>query len=216
MPKKIVYLILVLLLLVVLTGCAGASDPAEVAPPPAAEEAAEEEVVPTDTAVPASEAPAEEETVAEEGETPMEMTITSPAFMEGEAVPLKFSCDGDNLSPELIWSGIPEGTASLVFIMDDPDAPVGLWVHWVLFNLPANSSGLAEGATGQGVDGLNSWGETGYGGPCPPGGTHRYFHKLYALDVTLELESGATKDAVEAAMEGHILSQAELMGTYTR
>ena len=216
MPKKIVYLILVLLLLVVLTGCAGASDPAEVAPPPAAEEAAEEEVVPTDTAVPASEAPAEEETVAEEGETPMEMTITSPAFMEGEAVPLKFSCDGDNLSPELIWSGIPEGTASLVFIMDDPDAPVGLWVHWVLFNLPANSSGLAEGATGQGVDGLNSWGETGYGGPCPPGGTHRYFHKLYALDVTLELESGATKDAVEAAMEGHILSQTELMGTYTR
>ena len=203
--------------MVALAGCAGASDPAEVAPPPAEEEAAEEEeVVPTDTAVPASEAPTEEETVAEEGETPMEMTITSPAFMEGEAVPQKFSCDGDNLSPELIWSGIPDGTASLVFIMDDPDAPVGLWVHWVLFNLPANSTGLAEGAIGQGVDGLNSWGETGYGGPCPPGGTHRYFHKLYALDTTLDLEAGATVDTIEAAMEGHILSQAELMGTYTR
>ena len=219
MPKKTIYLILVIFLLVALVGCSGASDPAEVAPPPA-EEAAVEEVVPADTAVPATEAPAEEEADAEEteaeGETPMEMTLSSPAFMEGEAIPLKFSCDGENLSPELIWSGIPEGTASLVFILDDPDAPVGVWVHWVLFNLPADSAGLAEGATGQGVDGLNSWGETGYGGPCPPGGTHRYIHKLYALDIILDLEAGATVDAIEAAMEGHILNQAELMGTYTR
>jgi len=225
MPKKIVYVILVSCLLVALTACGGAPDPAEVAPPPAEEEAAVEEEVPADTAVPATEAPTEEEAVAEETEaeetseeeeTPMEMTITSPAFMEGEAIPLKFSCDGDDMSPELIWSGIPEGTASLVFILDDPDAPVGLWVHWVLFNLPADSTGLAEGATGQGVDGLNSWGQTGYGGPCPPGGTHRYFHKLYALDITLDLDAGASKDAIETAMEGHILNQAELIGTYTR
>ena len=219
MPKKIIYLILVIFLLVALVGCSGASDPAEVAPPPA-EEAAVEEVVPADTAVPATEAPAEEEVVVEEteaeGETPMEMTLTSPAFVEGEAIPLKFSCDGDNVSPELIWSGISEGTSSLVFILDDPDSPGGVWVHWALFNLPANSTGLAEGATGQGLDGLNSWGQTGYGGPCPPGGTHRYVHKLYSLDIILDLETGATVDAIEAAMEGHILNQAELMGTYTR
>ena len=219
MPKKMVYIILVLFLMLAGAGCSGTPDPAEVVPPPAEEAAAEEVVVPADTAVPPTEAPKEEEATVEESteeESPMEMTITSPAFSEGEAIPTKFSCDGDDVSPELNWSGIPEGTASLALIMDDPDAPVGLWVHWVLFNLPPDSAGLAEGAAGVGLDGLNSWSTTGYGGPCPPGGTHRYFHKLYALDTNLELEAGASKDALEAAMDGHILAQAELMGTYTR
>ena len=146
----------------------------------------------------------------------MEMTLTSPAFSEGDPIPIQCSCDGTDISPELIWSGIPEGTASLALIMDDPDAPVGLWVHWVLFNIPADSPGLAEGVTGQGEDGQNSWKRTGYGGPCPPGGTHRYFFKLYALDIKLDLEAGATKEALENALEGHILAQVELMGTYSR
>jgi Raf kinase inhibitor-like YbhB/YbcL family protein len=159
---------------------------------------------------------AEEASEEGEGEPMKELTITSPAFTEGEPIPVKFSCDGDDVSPELVWDGVPEGTASLALIMDDPDAPVGTWVHWVLFNLPPDNTGLPEGVTGLGVDGLNSWGTTGYGGPCPPGGTHRYFFKLYALDTTLELDAGATKDALEGAMEGHILAQAELMGTYTR
>jgi Raf kinase inhibitor-like YbhB/YbcL family protein len=219
MPRKITSIILFCALTVALVSCAG-PEPAE--PPAAVEEkAAEEEVVPADTAVPPTEAPAEEESEAEETDTeeegePMDMTITSPAFAEGEAIPVQFSCDGENYSPELIFEGIPEGTASLVFILDDPDASVGTWVHWVLFNLPSESTGLAEGSTGVGVDGLNSWDRTGYGGPCPPGGTHRYVFKLYALDVVLDLEAGASTAALEAAMEGHILAQAELMGTYTR
>lgn len=146
----------------------------------------------------------------------MEMTLTSPAFSEGDPIPVQFSCDGTDTSPELIWSGIPDGTASLALIMDDPDAPVGLWVHWVLFNIPADITGLVEGVTDQGEDGQNSWNRTGYGGPCPPGGTHRYFFKLYALDITLDLETGATKEALESAMDGHILAQVELMGTYSR
>ena len=221
MPKKITTLILVFFFLIALAGCAG-PEPAEHPAPPAEEEAIVEEIIPTDTAIPPTEAPAAEETDAEdtdakeEGETAMEMTITSPAFQEGEAIPVQFSCDGDNYSPELVWFGVTEGTASLAFIMDDPDAPVGTWVHWVLFNLPPDSTGVAEGATGVGVDGQNSWTVTGYGGPCPPGGTHHYFFKLYAIDTVLELEAGATAEALVAAMDGHILGQAELMGTYTR
>ena len=215
MLKKSFYWILVLFLLIALAGCSPAPDPTEAAPPAAEEEAAVEEAPPEDTPVPPTEAPPTEEPTPEE-ETMMEMTITSPAFTAGDPIPVQFSCDGENYSPELVWNGIPEGTASLAFIMDDPDAPVGLWVHWVLFNLPADSTGLPEGAAGVGVDGLNSWGETGYGGPCPPGGTHRYFFKLYALDTTLDLPAGTAKDALEAAMEGHILAQAELMGTYSR
>jgi len=207
--------------MIALSGCAS-PEPAEPPAPPVEEEAVVEEITPTDTAIPPTEAPAAEETYAEEadaeeeGETDMEMIITSPSFQEGEAIPVHFSCDGNNNSPELAWSGVPDGTASLALIFDDPDAPIGTWVHWVLFNLPPDSTGLAEGATGIGVDGQNSWTTTGYGGPCPPGGTHRYFFKLYALDTVLELEAGATVDALEAAMEGRILGQAELMGTYTR
>ena len=226
MLKQMTYWILIIILVVLLAGCSGSPDPTEISPLPK-EDAPEEEIIPTETALPptessdaeetdADETKAEETNAEEEGETLMKMTITSPVFNEGEPIPVQFSCDGDDISPELIWSGIPEGTASLALIMDDPDAPVGTWVHWVLFNLPADSSGLPEGVTGLGEDGQNSWNRTGYGGPCPPGGTHRYFFKLYALDINLDLEAGATKEVLENAMESHILTQVELMGTYSR
>ena len=146
----------------------------------------------------------------------MAITITSSAFSEGSMIPRQYTCDGEDISPELDWFGTPEGTVSLALIMDDPDAPMGTWVHWVLYNLPMDLSGLREGMTGVGLDGSNSWGTTGYGGPCPPSGTHRYFFKLYALDINLDFESIVDKAALEAAMEGHILGQAELMGTYSR
>lgn len=151
-----------------------------------------------------------------EGEGPMRMALTSPAFNNGEPIPERFTCDGEDISPELDWFGIPEGTVSLALIMDDPDAPVGTWVHWVLYNLPMDLTGLRESMTGVGVDGNNSWNRTGYGGPCPPSGTHRYYFKLYALDVNLDLEPGADKKALLAAIEGHVIGQAELMGTYSR
>lgn len=221
MPKQMAYWMLVCCLVLGLVGCTGAPEPTEVSAP-VVEDGAEEETIPTETAIPPTESSDAEETEAEEtssedeGESPMEMTLTSPAFSEGDPIPVQFSCDGTDTSPELIWSGIPDGTASLALIMDDPDAPVGLWVHWVLFNIPADVTGLAEGVTDQGEDGQNSWNRTGYGGPCPPGGTHRYFFRLYALDITLDLETGATKEALESAMDGHILAQVELMGTYSR
>lgn len=216
MPKQVTYLILVCCLLVALTGCKTPPEPTEISAP-AVEEAIEEEPLPTNTALPPTETIDAEETSSEDEEAPpIEMMITSPAFNEGEPIPVQFSCNGDDLSPELDWFGLPEETASLALIMDDPDAPVGTWDHWILFNIPADSTGLSEGITGLGVDGQNSWNQTGYGGPCPPGGTHRYFFKLYALDITLDLEVGATKETLELAMEGHILDQVELMGTYTR
>jgi hypothetical protein len=129
---------------------------------------------------------------------------------------MKYTCDGQDISPPLEWSGTPEGTQSLVLISDDPDAPVGTWVHWVLFDLPADTNSLPEGAQDLGTDGNNSWRRPGYGGPCPPSGTHRYFFKLYALDTALNLEAGASKEQVEKAMQGHILAQGELMGKYER
>jgi hypothetical protein len=222
MKKHLSYWVLIGFLVLILTACSGGSELTESSPP-LSEDTSEEEILPTETSLPPTEETSVEEEVdeektipEEEGESPMEITITSPAFAEGEPIPAKFSCDGEDISPELVWSGIPEGTASLALIMDDPDAPMGTWVHWVLFNLPPGSAGLPEGAAGLGEDGNNSWKRTGYGGPCPPGGTHRYFFKLYALDTTLDLEPGATKKALEKAMEGHILAQAELMGTYSR
>ncbi len=209
MTKKISILILICCLAVVLAGCAPAPEPAED-PAPVMEEKAAEEMIPADTPLPPTEEPETEEEPAM-----VEMTLTSPAFAEGEAIPLQFSCDGDDLSPELAWGGIPAGTASLVLIMDDPDAPVGTWDHWILFDIPADLSGLAQGGTA-GTDGNNSWNRTGYGGPCPPSGTHRYFFKLYAVDIMLDLPAGTAKGVLEAAIEGHILGYVELMGTYTR
>lgn len=150
------------------------------------------------------------------------MEIKSPAFAEGEMIPKKYTCDDVNVSPPLQWSGAPEGTKSYALIADDPDAPVGTWVHWVLFNIPADVTQLPENFPPQdkfdngAVHGKNDFRKLGYGGPCPPGGTHRYFFKLYALDTTLDLKPGASKKDVLNAMKGHVLDQCQLMGKYKR
>ncbi|HSQ39692.1 MAG TPA: YbhB/YbcL family Raf kinase inhibitor-like protein [Anaerolineales bacterium] len=150
------------------------------------------------------------------------MNLTSTAFSYGEFIPAKYSCNGEDVSPSLSWTEPPAGTQSFALIMDDPDAPVGTWVHWVLFNLPASARGLSEGmpsdlkfADGS-VQGITSARSHGYHGPCPPSGTHRYFFKLYALDTTLSLTFAADKKEVLAAMDGHILAQAELMGKFSK
>jgi len=152
----------------------------------------------------------------------MAIQLTSEAFSDGTMIPKQFTCDGEDLSPPLSWSGLPTETATLALICDDPDAPVGTWDHWVLFNIPALATGLpvnvpAKATLDDGsVHGNNSWGRLGYGGPCPPGGTHRYFFKLYALNIALNLKTGATKSQLVKAMEGHILDQGQLMGKYRR
>lgn len=152
-----------------------------------------------------------------------DLTLTSPAFAEGDPIPQRYTCDGADVSPPLSWSGAPAGTVSFALIVDDPDAPVGTWVHWVLFNIPADQRGLGEDLpAGDRLDdgsihGRNGWGDLGYGGPCPPAGsTHEYAFKLYALDTTLELDPGAKKRAVTSAIEGHLLGYAILRGTYSR
>ncbi len=143
------------------------------------------------------------------------LTLVSSAFAEGEAIPQKFTCDGSDLSPALKWSGAPPTTRSFVLIVDDPDAPRGVFTHWVAFDIPATQTEIAEGAMSVGTSGRNSGGETGYMGPCPPSGVHRYIFTVYALDVeSLALSAGATKDQVLAAMQGHILAQGSLMGKY--
>ncbi len=152
-----------------------------------------------------------------EGATNMTIEITSTAFNEGSKIPRLYTCDDQNVSPPLAWKGIPPNTVSLVLIMDDPDAPAGTWVHWVLFNLPPNLAGLEQGKTGMGTEGMNDFKRLGYGGPCPPkGSNHRYFIKIYALDRMLDLKAGATKAQVESLMMGHILAQGKLMGRYSR
>lgn len=143
-------------------------------------------------------------------------TLSSSAFVHEGMLPSKYTCDGEDMSPPLSWSGVPEGTRSLALTMDDPDAPRGTWDHWVAFNISPTLHGVEEGTEPSGVAGKNSGGKKGYGGPCPPSGTHRYFFHLYALDTELPLEEGATKQDVLAAMEGHVLGSAELMGTYQR
>jgi len=151
-----------------------------------------------------------------------EFKLTSAAFKEGQPIPSIYTCDGVNVSPPLEWSGLPKSARAIAIIADDPDAPGGMWVHWVLYNLPAANIGLVENlpATEKlvagGFQGKNDFEKIGYGGPCPPSGTHRYFFKIYALDAELSLNAGATKAEVEKAMEGHIVSQAQLMGTYKR
>ncbi len=145
------------------------------------------------------------------------MIVTSSAFAQGGNIPTKYSCDGQSDSPPLQWSGAPADTKSYALIVDDPDAPSGTFTHWVAYDIPASVTSAAEGANQIGKSGKNGAGKPGYTGPCPPRGTHRYFFHLYALDVpTLNLPDGASKDAVTAAMQGHILAQAELMGKYSR
>lgn len=147
----------------------------------------------------------------------MSIQITSAAFSEGGMIPKRHTCDGENISPPLQWSGVPAQAKSLALIMDDPDAPVGTWVHWVVFDLSPQASGLAEGVSGVGVQGVNSFRKLGYGGPCPPrGAPHRYYFKLYALDLLLALPQGTSKAEVEKAMQGHVLAEGQLMGKYGR
>jgi Raf kinase inhibitor-like YbhB/YbcL family protein len=151
------------------------------------------------------------------------MQLTSTAFTDGQPIPAKYTCDGENVSPPLTWNGTPAGAKSLALIADDPDAPVGTWVHWVLFDMPATTTGLPEALgksqyiPGGAKQGLNDFKHLGYGGPCPPSGNpHRYFFKLYALNQALDLRPGASKKDVERAIEKHILAQGQLIGTYTR
>ena len=154
----------------------------------------------------------------------MSMTLTSSAFADNGTIPAKYTCEGQDLSPPLAWSGVPANARSLVLIVDDPDAPDPAapkitWVHWVLYDIPAGARGLAEGVTALPAgtrEGLNDWQRTGYGGPCPPVGRHRYFHKLYALDVALPDLGRPTKAKLEAAMKGHVVAQAQLIGTYQK
>ena len=152
----------------------------------------------------------------------MVIKVLSSAFQEGGMIPADYTCDGRNISPPLSWSGIPEKVVTLALICDDPDASVGTWVHWVLYNLPASAKELPAGVPPQeklasgAVQGRNDFRKPGYGGPCPPGGTHRYYFKLYALDKALDLKPGATKKELLKAMEGHILAEGQLMGRYKR
>ena len=156
----------------------------------------------------------------------MSFTLTSPAFPHNGEIPRRFTCEGEDVSPPLVWSGTPEGTKSFALIVDgtdapDPDASKMTWVHWVLYNLLSSARELAEAVVSEELpvgaeDGQNDWKNLGYGGPCPPIGRHRYFHKLYALDLVLPDLGAPTKSELESAMEGHVLAQAELVGTYEK
>lgn len=157
-------------------------------------------------------------------EETMALTLKSTAFTENGKIPSRYTCEGNDVSPPLTWEGVPDNTRSLVLIVDDPDAPDPrapkmTWVHWVLYNIPPDTTGLAEGiadlppGTGEGT---NDWGRTGYGGPCPPIGSHRYFHKLYALDTVLAGLDKPDKSTVETAMDGHVIDKAVLVGTYEK
>ena len=154
---------------------------------------------------------------ASEGEINMSIQITSSAFQEGDTIPHIYTCDDRNVSPPLSWTGVPQGSISLVLIMDDPDAPSGTFDHWILFNLSPIIKGLSQDNHNVGVEGKNSFGRVGYGGPCPPrGSNHRYYLRLYALDTEVVLKAGASKAQVERAMQGHILAQGQLMARYGR
>lgn len=156
----------------------------------------------------------------------MSLSLSSPSFTPNSPMPARHTCEGQDVSPALQWSGLPAGTRSLALIVDDPDAPdpaapQRVWVHWVLYNLPADATELAEGVTAAQLptgtrEGLNDWKRTGYGGPCPPIGRHRYFHKLYALDAVLPDLDRPDKAQLLKAMQGHVLAQVELIGTYQR
>ena len=150
------------------------------------------------------------------------MEIKSSSFQEGDMIPAKYTCDGQNISPPLAWNGAPADTKSFAVICDDPDAPAGTWVHWVIFDIPASINGLPESVPrrdevpGLGKSGKNTSQHYGYDGPCPPGGTHRYYFKLYALDALLNLNAGLSKEALLKTMKGHVLAEAQVMGRYKR
>jgi Raf kinase inhibitor-like YbhB/YbcL family protein len=199
-------------------GCRTGAEPLPVEPTPISVETVQEEATPT--TAPSETPSSEPEPMVEK--TGSTMKIESNAFEQGDPIPAEFTCEGDDLSPALSWSDAPEKTVKYVLIMDDPDAPVGTWDHWLLYNIPGETSELAPAISAEAElpdgsrHGNNSWDRLGYGGPCPPSGTHRYFFKLYAIDTVLDLEPGATKDELLAAIEGRILAEAELMGTFSR
>jgi hypothetical protein len=150
------------------------------------------------------------------------MELKSSVFNEGKSIPSLYTCDGKDISPPLEWSGEPDNTKTFALIADDPDAPMGTWVHWVIFNIPSSTHVLSEGIERKkqlsdgSIQGVNDFKRPGYGGPCPPSGTHRYFFKLYALDSELSLGPDAVKKDLENAMKGHVLAEAQCMGTYAR
>jgi Raf kinase inhibitor-like YbhB/YbcL family protein len=146
-----------------------------------------------------------------------DLELTSPAFDDGEPIPSKHTADGEETPPPLEWNFVPEGTRSLALIVHDPDAPSGDFTHWLAWNIDPDSGGLGEGVPAP-TQGTNGFGQTGYGGPAPPEGhgTHRYFHRLYALDTELDLEPGAAREQLQDAIESHVLAEAKLMGTYER
>ncbi len=156
----------------------------------------------------------------------MALTLTSSAFSQNGSIPAQYTCEGNDISPDLSWGDVPDSAKSLVLIVDDPDAPDPAapkltWVHWVLYNIPANATGLPQAVAAKALpagtkEGLNDWRRAGYGGPCPPIGRHRYFHKLYALDVVLPDLGRPTKADIEKAMKGHVLAETQLIGTYQK
>jgi Raf kinase inhibitor-like YbhB/YbcL family protein len=213
-----------LLAMILLCACSSASTASPTQVPaltlPSIGESASSTATPTEqTIILHTETISSDEIVEAEG---VLFTLSSEAFVQGAPIPARFSCDGENVSPPLEWSDPPKGTESFALVSDDPDAPGGSWVHWILYNIPADVSALPEAISA--VDelsdgsrhGENSFGRLDYGGPCPPSGTHHYYFKLYALDMVLELGPGVKKEALLQAMEGHILALVELMGTYTR
>jgi len=216
MKKAIFPFLFAALLAFVISGCGPGPSPT-----PASETPLPTSAPPTPTSAAPTPTPAPS-ALAEKKDQTMPFELTSAAFAPGEPIPRKYTCDGEDVSPPLQWSDPPQGTQSLALINDDPDAPVGTWVHWVLYNLPAKARALPEAIPPDAElpdgsrHGENSWRRTDYGGPCPPGGTHRYFFKLYALDTMLDLAAGASKEQLLQAMEGHILAQTEVVGVYTR
>jgi len=147
---------------------------------------------------------------------PAKIAISSPAFASGQSIPSKYSCDGENTNPPLQIASVPAAAKSLVLIADDPDAPGGLFTHWLVWNIDPKTNSIGEGSAPNGTQGKNGFGKLGYGGPCPPSGTHRYFFKVFALDKTLELSAGASRKQLDAAMQGHVVGEGELMGRYAR
>lgn len=160
--------------------------------------------------------------IAQKGDGKMAITVTSSAFKEGGMIPAKYTCDGQNISPSLKWEQAPKDVKSFALISDDPDAPIGVWVHWVMWNIPPEVNELAEGIPAVkelqngSKQGITDFQQHGYGGPCPPGGTHRYYFKIYALDAMLDLPDNTTKKNLLAEMKYHILAEGSLMGKYQR
>lgn len=214
LPKRMAVWLYAIAFTALLAACGGSDVPP--APPTAAPEQAPEAA--TDTALPPTTEP-----TTEALPTAIPFQISSSGFAEGEVIPDRYACTGDNLSPELLWGDPPAGTESLALIFDDPDAPGGTWVHWVIFNIPPDQKSLSEGVApvaehpDGSKSGSNSWDEIGYGGPCPPqGSTHNYIFKLYALDSLLDLEVGVSKQELLTAMDGHILAETQANGLFSR